>query len=85
MALHTDGTLQSEFLAKYRGDKICDTVARDDPPLLSHYFGRVILDEAHIIKNPKTSLSKACCKINADKRWCITGTPIQNSLQDVYG
>ena len=55
------------------------------PQLLSIEFHRVILDEAHIIKNQKTSVSAAACSVKATKRWCVTGTPISNSLQDVYG
>lgn len=52
--------------------------------LLSYDWHRVILDEAHCIKNPSTLVAKACCALKADCRWCVTGTPIQNSLQDVY-
>jgi len=54
-------------------------------PLLSFDWERVILDEAHNIKNPETRVSTACCRLKAKSRWCVTGTPIQNSLQDVYG
>ena len=53
--------------------------------LLSHEWKRVILDEAHCIKNPTTAVSKGCCALKGGKRWVVTGTPIQNSLQDVYG
>ena len=38
MALDTDRPLQSDFLAKYRGNKICDNAARDDLPLLLYYL-----------------------------------------------
>ena len=54
-------------------------------PLLKFCWGRIILDEAHGIKNPRTVVSKACCMLRAESRWCVTGTPIQNSLSDVYG
>ncbi|RHZ01800.1 hypothetical protein DYB35_013057, partial [Aphanomyces astaci] len=44
---------------------------------------RLILDEAHSIKNKTTTYFKACSAITATHRWCLTGTPIQNSLDDM--
>jgi hypothetical protein len=46
-------------------------------------FLRVILDEAHQIRNPKTRTHKACMLLRAERRWCLTGTPMQNSASDV--
>ncbi len=47
-------------------------------------FDTVIIDEAHNIKNPKTRRFRALKKLSAFKRWALTGTPIQNSIEDLY-
>ncbi|XP_049322793.1 helicase-like transcription factor isoform X2 [Astyanax mexicanus] len=45
---------------------------------------RVVLDEGHIIRNPDALQSKAVLSLNAERRWILSGTPIQNSVKDVW-
>ncbi|KAI3817046.1 hypothetical protein L1987_10833 [Smallanthus sonchifolius] len=45
---------------------------------------RVILDEAQMIKNSRTQMSKSCCGLRAKKRWCLSGTPIQDNIDELF-
>ncbi|KAM5346787.1 hypothetical protein ACJ41O_009792 [Fusarium nematophilum] len=47
-------------------------------------FYRVILDEAQCIKNKDTKTAKACTKLRATYRWCLTGTPMMNGVLELY-
>lgn len=44
----------------------------------------MIVDEAHTIKNRAAKMSQACCDLSGQYRWCLTGTPYQNTVDDIY-
>ncbi|KAK7999486.1 hypothetical protein PG990_012086 [Apiospora arundinis] len=44
---------------------------------------RIVLDEAHDIRNRLTKQFQAVTSLSASHRWCLTGTPIQNDLDDL--
>lgn len=45
---------------------------------------RVVLDEASAIKNHRSHTSMACRALEAKHYWAISGTPVQNNLQEFY-
>ncbi|KAF2008369.1 DNA repair protein-like protein rad5 [Aaosphaeria arxii CBS 175.79] len=52
--------------------------------LFSLEYFRIILDEAHYIKNRQSKTAKACYELSATHRWVLTGTPIVNRLEDLF-
>lgn len=47
-----------------------------------HWY-RTMLDEAHTIKNRAAKMTKACYDVRSHYRWCLTGTPMQNNLDEL--
>lgn len=54
----------------------------EDTPIHRHTWDRVILDEAHEIRNKKSKLFKSVCRLKTDIKWIVTGTPVFNSMDD---
>ncbi|KNE61326.1 hypothetical protein AMAG_07063 [Allomyces macrogynus ATCC 38327] len=46
-------------------------------------YHRIILDEAHTIKSRETQSALGCRRLRATMRFCLTGTPIQNSIDEL--
>ncbi|MFZ5940489.1 MAG: DEAD/DEAH box helicase [Bacteroidota bacterium] len=60
------------------------TVRQDIEFLSEYYFNYIILDESQTIKNPASKLYRAVDMLVASHRLVLTGTPIENSLTDLW-
>jgi SWI/SNF-related matrix-associated actin-dependent regulator of chromatin subfamily A3 len=59
------------------------SVSTKSPFLFSVYWRRIILDEAHHVRDRSTNISRAICRLQGGCRWAVTGTPLQNCLGDL--
>ena len=53
------------------------------PSFFAKEWDRVVLDEAHKIRNGSGEVARAARNIHAPIRWAVTGTPLVNSLKDI--
>lgn len=60
------------------------TMLRDIEFLRTYRFSYAILDESQAIKNPLAQSSKASRLLNADYRLCLTGTPVENNVFELW-
>ena len=57
---------------------------RDSNVLLNQHWHLLILDEAQNIKNPRAKVAQTARRLQADYRLCLTGTPIENHLGELW-
>ena len=60
------------------------TVRQDLDMLRDFEWHYLILDESQMIKNPASKTSKAVCELNPRHRLSLTGTPLENTLMDLW-
>ena len=60
-----------------------DVLTLRDSPALRINWSVVVLDEASRIKNAVTGISIACKRLPRSRRWALTGTPLENRINDV--
>ena len=57
---------------------------RDIDKLLGFQYHIMVLDEAQYIKNPRAKVAQAACRVIARHRICLSGTPIENHLGELW-
>jgi SNF2 family DNA or RNA helicase len=61
-----------------------ETVRQDRGLLLGKYFDLVVLDEIQRIKNQDVGIARAIRSLAAGRRWGLSGTPLENRIEDVH-
>ncbi|OJJ73280.1 hypothetical protein ASPBRDRAFT_173837 [Aspergillus brasiliensis CBS 101740] len=92
VVLTTFGTLAAELKRKQNYEELekrdvnLARKALDSLPLLGRRckWYRVIADEAQCIKNRNAKAALACCQLNTTYRWCMTGTPMMNNVEELH-
>jgi hypothetical protein len=59
-------------------------VQRDIDALKDHRFHLAVLDEAQYVKNPAAKVAQAVCQLDARHRLCLSGTPVENHLGELW-
>ncbi|HET6631452.1 MAG TPA: DEAD/DEAH box helicase [Rhodanobacteraceae bacterium] len=57
---------------------------RDIKQLKRHRFSLLVLDEAQLVKNPRTLARRAATSLRATRCLCMTGTPLENHLGELW-
>lgn len=82
------GTQRKDFWAKYRNYDLIittyQTMRNDIETFKEINFEFLILDEAHYVKNAQSQMALAARLIQAKKKIALTGTPVENSLMDLF-
>ena len=74
----TEGTAIDVYVTSY------DVLKRDKEQYEARDFTYCVADEAHYIKNPHTQNAKAIKTIKSDIKFALTGTPIENTLSELW-
>lgn len=61
-----------------------DLMRRDVEELSEVAFARIVLDEAHYIKNARTQVARAAKCLNGREHFALTGTPVENRLAELW-
>ena len=86
--LPIDGSDRAVLFAKIDDSDLVITsyalLRRDLEKYRARHFAAVVLDEAHHIKNPDSQVAMAACSLRSDHRFVLTGTPMENSVRDLW-
>jgi superfamily II DNA or RNA helicase len=86
LALHGSAR-KASFKAIPKHDLVLTTyplLTRDHEVLLARDWHAVILDEAQFIKNPNAETTRQALRLKARQRLCLSGTPLQNHLGELW-
>lgn len=84
VVLTSYAVMESSFRKQQNGFKRKGMIVKEQSALHSVIWHRVILDEAHNIKERATNTAKAAFTLQTTYRWALSGTPLQNRVGELY-
>ncbi|KAF8075888.1 SNF2 family N-terminal domain-containing protein [Lyophyllum atratum] len=84
VVLTTYAVMESCFRKQQSGFKRKGMIVKEKSPIHEIHWNRIVLDEAHNIKERSTNTAKAAFELKGNYRWCLSGTPLQNRVGELY-
>jgi E3 ubiquitin-protein ligase SHPRH len=83
--LHKDSSISDTFEENQKSLRHAKRYQKVPTPLTRLAWWRVCLDEAQMVHNRTAKSAEMALKLSTRYRWCVTGTPINKGLEDLYG
>ncbi|KAL8290154.1 hypothetical protein RQP46_003093 [Phenoliferia psychrophenolica] len=84
VVLTSYAVMESGYRREQKGFQKKGKMMKEDSILHKIKWHRVILDEAHNIKDRASNTAKAAFALKSKFRWCLSGTPLQNRVGELY-
>ncbi|KAI8058476.1 SNF2 family N-terminal domain-containing protein [Syncephalis plumigaleata] len=84
IVLTTYSTVESTFRKHHYGFRRKGALVKEESPLHKIEWFRIILDEAHYIKDRSCNTARAVFALNSTRKWALSGTPMQNRVGELY-
>ncbi|KAH6589316.1 hypothetical protein BASA61_005646 [Batrachochytrium salamandrivorans] len=84
IVISTYSIIESGFRKQQHGVKRKGKMVKETSLLHSIEWGRVILDEAHYIKDRSCGTARSAFALNRKRKWSLSGTPLQNRVGELY-
>lgn len=84
VVLASYGVLESAFRKQVSGFRRKGNLVKEKSAIHQINWHRVVLDEAHNIKERATNTAKGAFELKSTNRWCLSGTPLQNRVGELY-
>lgn len=82
--LTTYSVIESVFRKQQSGFRRKDGVIKEKSVLHSIQFFRIILDEAHNVKDRACNTARSVFALHTERKLCLSGTPLQNRIGELF-